>query len=103
MNSYQYQPNVTEEYRSSMGNPHRVVEPQRLEQFKAAIESHINTLTYEMQTLKQRADWIEPRFDEYLRFMDWLADAHPDIIKAYKASIKVSDRLDMANNEGVTA
>lgn len=98
MNNYLYQPTVTDEFRSNIGAPHRVVDPQRLEQFKSYIESHVASLTTELQTLKQHANWIEPRLNDYHKFNQWMEQAHPDIIEAYKKSTAVAEKLDRADD-----
>lgn len=99
MNNYSYTPIVTEKYSSSTGHSHTYVNPDRLEQFKSAIESHIVSLTYEVQTLKQHASWIEPRLNDYHKFMEWMQRVHPDVITAYTQATKVEKTLDRANGE----
>ena len=99
MNSYTYTPIVTEKFTDSSGTRHTIVNPDRLEQFKSYLESHIVSLTYEVQTLKQHANWIEPRLHEFIKFNQWMEKAHPDIIDAYKKSTAVAETLDRANDE----
>ena len=99
MDNYTYSPIVTEKFSDSSGTQHTIVNPNRLEQFKSAIESHIVSLTYEVQTLKQHANWIEPRLNDYHKFMEWMQRVHPDVITAYTQATKVEKTLDRANGE----
>lgn len=99
MNNYAYQPIVTEKLTDSSGIQHTIVSPNRLEVFKSNLESHIVSLTYEVQTLKQHANWIEPRLNDYHKFMEWMQRVHPDVITAYTQATKVEQVLDKANNE----
>jgi hypothetical protein len=98
MHGYATQPLVTEKIYDSSGMAHTIVNPNRLENFKATLESHVSMLTTEVITISNHAKWIEPRLHEYLRFMQWMEQAHPDIITAYKASTEVAEKLDKANN-----
>ena len=98
MNNYSYQPIVTEKYASSTGHSHTYINPDRLENFKSAIESHVSALTYELQSMKNHANWIQPRLNDFHRFMVWMEQAHPDIIEAYKKSTEVAEKLDRANH-----
>ena len=96
--SYPMQPNVTVQLETFNGSSPKIVHPDKLEGWKSVVESHIQALTTEIQTLGNHAKWIEPRLHEYLRFMQWMEQAHPDIITAYKASTEVAEKLDKANN-----
>ena len=49
-------------------------------------------------TISNHANWIEPRLHEFIKFMQWMEKAHPDIINAYKTSTAVAEKLDKANN-----
>lgn len=98
MNSYPSQPLVTEKIYDSSGMAHTIVNPNRLENFKATIESHVSVLTTEVTTISNHANWIEPRLHEFIKFMQWMEKAHPDIINAYKTSTAVAEKLDKANN-----
>lgn len=99
MNNYSYQPIVTEKLTDSSGTQHTIVNPNRLEQFKSNMESHIASLTMEVQSLKQHASWIEPRLNDYHKFMEWMQRVHPDVITAYTQATKVEQTLDKANGE----
>ena len=99
MNSYSYQPNVTEKISAGAYGTQAVVNPHNLEQFKAALEAHVSTLTYEVQNLKNHANWIEPRLNDYHKFMEWMQRVHPDVITAYTQATKVEKVLDDANEE----
>jgi len=107
MRPYPYQPIVTTAYtHPHSNNPQYAVIPEALEVFKGVIESHVasltaehNSLSVEMEQLKHRAQWIEPRLADYVKFNTWMEQAHPDIIDAYKKSTAVADKLDHANNE----
>ena len=99
VNNYSYQPIVTETLTDSSGTQHTIVNPNRLENFKSVVEGHLATLTYEVQTLKQHASWIEPRLNDYHKFMEWMQRVHPDVIDAYKKSTAVAEALDRANDE----
>jgi len=99
VNNYSYQPIVTEKLTDSSGTQHTIINPNRLENFKSVVEGHLATLTYEVQTLRQHANWIEPRLHEFLKFNQWMEQAHPDIIDAYKKSTAVAEALDRANDE----
>ena len=98
MNSYPSQPLVTEKIYDSSGMAHTIVNPNRLENFKATLESHVSMLTTEVTTISNHANWIEPRLHEFIKFMQWMEKAHPDIINAYKTSTAVAEKLDKANN-----
>ena len=98
MNSYPSQPLVTEKLYDSSGMAHTIVNPNRLENFKATLESHVSMLTTEVTTISNHANWIEPRLHEFIKFMQWMEKAHPDIINAYKTSTAVAEKLDKANN-----
>jgi hypothetical protein len=98
MNSYLNTPSITAKVSGAYG-PHTIVDPQALEVFKTSIEAHIQSLTYEVQTLRQHANWIEPRLQEFLQFNKWMEQAHPDIIEAYKKSTAVADKLERAIDE----
>lgn len=97
MNNYSYTPIVTETLTDSNGTQHTIVNRNRLEQFKSHLESHIVSLTYEVQTLKHHANWIEPRLNDYHKFMEWMQRVHPDVITAYTQATKVEETLDKAN------
>jgi hypothetical protein len=107
MNAYPYQPLVTTAFTHSRNNKFEyAIDPEALEVFKGVIESHVasltaehNSLSVEMEQLKHRAQWIEPRLADYVKFNKWMEQAHPDIIDAYKKSTAVADKLDHANNE----
>jgi len=99
MNNYTYTPIVTEKFTDSSGTPHTHINPERLETFKSNLESHIVSLTYEVQALKQHANWIEPRLNDYHKFMEWMQRVHPDVITAYTQATKVEQVLDKANDE----
>ena len=99
MNTYAIQPIVTEKLYDSSGTAHTIVNPNRLEQFKATLESHIMTLTLEVQTLQAHANWIEPRLNDYHKFMEWMQRVHPDVITAYTEATKVEKVLDDAHGE----
>lgn len=98
MNSYQYQPTVTEPVSGTFGQQ-RLLNPDKVEQFKSAIESHVATLTAEVQILKNHANWIEPRLNDYHKFMEWMQRVHPDVITAYTQATKVEQVLDNAQGE----
>ena len=98
MNSYPSQPLVTEKLYDSSGMAHTIVNPNRLENFKATLESHVSMLTTEVTTISNHANWIEPRLHEFIKFMQWMENAHPDIINADKTSTAVAEKLDKANN-----
>ena len=98
MNNYAHSPIVTEKYSDSSGHTHTYINPDRLEQFKSNLESHIVSLTYEVQTLKQHANWIEPRLNDYHKFMEWMQRVHPDVIEAYTQATKVEKIIDKANH-----
>lgn len=97
MNNYQYTPIVTEKYSNSSGQSHTHINPDRLEQFKSYLESHVASLTMEVQNLKAHANWIEPRLNDYHKFMEWMQRVHPDVIAAYTQATKVEKTLDKAN------
>lgn len=99
MNNYQYMPIVTENFTDSSGIHHTIVNSSRLENFKSYMESHIAALTTEVQTLKYHANWIEPRLNDYHKFMEWMQRVHPDVITAYTQATKVEQVLDKANDE----
>lgn len=99
MNQYMQQMPVTENWRSEYsGASRREINLERLEQFKYAIEAHVQTLTTQVQTLTSHANWIEPRLHEFIQFNQWMEQAHPDIIDAYKKSTAVAEKLDRAND-----
>lgn len=100
MNTYAVQPIVTEKLYDSSGTAHTIVNPNRLETFKANLESHIMALTLEVQTLQAHASWIEPRLNDYHKFMEWMQRVHPDVITAYTQATKVEKVLDKANDIG---
>jgi hypothetical protein len=77
----------------------KVVDPDRLQIFKNGIEAHITLLTTAVQNIEQHANWIEPRLHEFIKFMTWMQEAHPDIIDAYKKTTAVAEKLDRANDE----
>jgi len=91
---------VTEKISAGSYGAQAVVNPHSLEQFKAAIESHVNTLTYEIQNLKNHAAWIEPRLNDFHKFMEWMQRVHPDVITAYTEATKVEKVLDDAEGSG---
>jgi hypothetical protein len=99
MNTYAVQPIVTEKLYDSSGTAHTIVNPNRLETFKANLESHIMALTLEVQTLQAHANWIEPRLNDYHKFMEWMQRVHPDVITAYTQATKVEKVLDKAQGE----
>jgi hypothetical protein len=96
--SYPTQPNVTVQLDPFNGPSPRIVHPDKLEGWKSVVESHLQALTTEIQTLGNHANWIEPRLQEFIKFNQWMEKAHPDIINAYKTSTAVADKLDRANN-----
>jgi len=98
MNSYLNAPNITAKVSGSYG-PHTIVDPLALEVFKTSLEAHIQSLTYEVQNMRQHANWIEPRLHEFLKFNKWMEQAHPDIIEAYKKSTAVAEKLERAIDE----
>jgi hypothetical protein len=98
MQNYAYMLAVTEPNTNSYYGQ-RAVNPERLENFKAAIESHIVALTTEVQTLRNHANWIEPRLNDYHKFMEWMQRVHPDVIEAYTQATKVEKVLDDAQGE----
>ena len=98
MHGYATQPLVTEKIYDSSGMAHTIVNPKQLENFKATLESHVSMLTTEVTTISNHAKWIEPRLHEFIKFMQWMEKAHPDIINAYKTSTAVAEKLDKANN-----
>ena len=98
MHGYTTQPLVTEKIYDTSGMAHTIVNPNRLENFKATLESHVSMLTTEVTTISNHANWIEPRLHEFIKFMQWMEKAHPDIINAYKTSTAVAEKLDKANN-----
>jgi hypothetical protein len=94
------QPPVSENLRGDYsGHLRRELNLDCLEGFKYAIEQHVQSLTLEVQTLQEHANWIEPRLHEFLKFTTWMQGAHPDIINAYKKSTAVAEKLDRANDE----
>lgn len=99
MNSYSYQGIITEKLTDSSGSSFTHINPQRLEQFKSYMEHHIAALTTEVQTLKNHANWIEPRLNDYHKFMEWMQRVHPDVITAYTEATKVEKVLDKAQGE----
>jgi hypothetical protein len=100
MHSYTTQPIITEKMYDSSGTAHTIVNPNRLETFKATLESHISMLTMEVQTLQAHANWIEPRLNDFHKFMEWMQRVHPDVITAYTEATKVEKVLDKANDIG---
>jgi hypothetical protein len=94
MHSYATQPLVTEKIYDSSGTSHTIVNPNRLENFKSTIETHVSMLTTEIQTLGNHAKWIQPRLHDFIKFMQWMEQAHPDIITAYKASTEVVEKME---------
>lgn len=99
MDSYYNQPAVVESFRDQNGNLHEIVKARQLEGFKLSMEAHVATLTAEVQTLKHHANWIEPRLNDYHKFMEWMQRVHPDVIDAYTQATKVEQVLDKANDE----
>lgn len=99
MQPYYTQPAVVESFNDQNGHRHEVVKTRQLENFKISIEAHISTLTAEMQTLQNHANWIEPRLNDYHKFMEWMQRVHPDVITAYTQATKVEKTLDKANGE----
>ena len=99
MNAYPFQPSVTDYLQTYNGVSPRVVHAEKLESFKSIIESHVAALTTEVQTLKNHANWIEPRLNDYHKFMEWMQRVHPDVITAYTQATKVEQVLDKANDE----
>jgi hypothetical protein len=100
MNSYMQQMPLVENWRSEYsGASKKELNFERLEQFKYAIESHVQALTSEVSTLRNHANWIEPRLHEFLQFNKWMEQAHPDIIEAYKKSTAVAEKLERAIDE----
>jgi len=99
MNNYAYQPIITEKLYDSSGNATTIINPNRLEQFKSTMESHVASLTMEVQNLKAHANWIEPRLNDYHKFMEWMQRVHPDVIDAYTQATKVEKVLDDAHGE----
>jgi hypothetical protein len=102
MNSYQYQPNVTESINGSYGHQ-LLLNPEKVAQFKSYVESHLMALTAEVQTLQAHANWIEPRLNDYHKFMEWMQRVHPDVITAYTEATKVEKTLDNALEGGEMA
>lgn len=100
MHSYQYQGIVSEKLTDSSGQSFAYINPQRLEQFKSYMEHHVASLTTEVQTLKNHANWIEPRLNDYHKFMGWMQRVHPDVIEAYTQATKVEKTLDSALEGG---
>jgi hypothetical protein len=98
MQNYYAQTNVTETITSNYGTE-VVVSPMALAHFKHAVESHLIGLTSEIQTLKNHVSWIEPRLNDFHKFMEWMQRVHPDVITAYTEATKVEKVLDRANNE----
>ena len=99
IHAYTVQPGVSEKMYDSNGNTHNIVNTSRLDSFKAVIESHIMALTLEVQTLQGHANWIEPRLNDYHKFMEWMQRVHPDVITAYTQATKVEKVLDDAQGE----
>lgn len=100
MNAYRAQPPVTEVLRGEYsGQVRRELNIDSLESFKYTIEQHVQSLTLEVQTIQEHANWIEPRLHEFLKFTTWMQEAHPDIINAYKKSTAVAEKLDRASDE----
>lgn len=89
---------VTSAIPSPTGGMYQVIDPSALSQFKTNLESHIQMLTTEMRILRDHANWIEPRLNDFHKFMTWMEQAHPDIIEAFKKSTEVAEKLDRANN-----
>lgn len=99
MQSYYTQPAIVEAFNDQNGNRHEVVKTRQLENFKINIEAHISALTEAVQVMKQHASWIEPRLNDYHKFMEWMQRVHPDVITAYTQATKVEQVLDKANDE----
>jgi len=100
MHNYYAQSNITETINGSYGHQ-IVVNPQALSNFKTAIETQVIALTSEVQNLKNHANWIEPRLNDYHKFMEWMQRVHPDVITAYTQATKVEKVLDKANDEWI--
>lgn len=98
MQNYYAQTNVTETINDTYGHQ-VVVKAQALSNFKTAIETQVIALTAEVQTLKSHANWIEPRLNDYHKFMEWMQRVHPDVITAYTEATKVEKVLDDAHGE----
>lgn len=103
MDSYRYQPTIVDNYTDANGVAHSTLNTRMTQQFKAAIESHVASLTMEIQTLKNHANWIEPRLNDYHKFMEWMQRVHPDVITAYTEATKVEKTLDNALEGGEMA
>lgn len=100
MNSYMATPSLMETWNSTYtGSSKKELNLDRLEQFKAAVEHHITGLTLQVQTLTTHANWIEPRLHDFIKFNQWMEQAHPDIIEAYKKSTAVAEKLERAIDE----
>lgn len=99
MHNYVHFPIISEKLTDSSGMQHTIVNPNRLENFKSNLEAHISALTTEVKTLKDHANWIEPRLNDYHKFMEWMQRVHPDVITAYTEATKVEQTLDKANGE----
>lgn len=99
MDSYYTQPSVVEAFVDQSGNRHDIVKTFQLENFKLCMEAHVSMLTAEVQKMQQHANWIEPRLNDYHRFMEWMQRVHPDVITAYTQATKVEQTLDKANGE----
>lgn len=98
MQNYYAQTNVTETITNNYGTQ-VVVNPMALAHFKHAVETQLISLTAEIQTLKNHANWIEPRLNDYHKFMEWMQRVHPDVITAYTEATKVEKALDKAQGE----
>lgn len=99
MNSYLPTPSLMETWNNTYtGSYKKELNLDRLEQFKAAVEHHITGLTLQVQTLTTHTNWIEPRLHDFIKFNQWMEQAHPDIIEAYKKSTAVAEKLDRAND-----
>ena len=101
MQPYYPTPAVAEAFTDQNGNRHEVVKTRQLETFKMGIESYISQLTAEVNTLRGHANWIEPRLNDYHKFMEWMQRVHPDVITAYTQATKVEKIIDKANDEYV--
>ena len=99
MDSYYTQPSVVEAFVDQNGNRHDIVKARQLENFKLYMEAHVATLTAGVQQLQAHVNWIEPRLNDYHRFMEWMQRVHPDVITAYTEATKVEQVLDKANDE----
>lgn len=99
MQPYCPAPAVVEAFTDQNGNRHEVVKARQLDNFKLHMEAHVSTLTAQVQTLTAHASWIEPRLNDYHKFMEWMQRVHPDVIEAYTQATKVEKIIDKANDK----